>query len=153
MPVPSILPKGHIFTPGKAVVLREGSDVTLMANGVMISRALEAAAALAAKGIEARVLNMSSIRPFDEEAVLKAARETKGIVTAEEGLRAGGLGGIVAEVLATKARNAPQLCILGVPDTFAPTGTAEFLLEHFGLTATGIMDAALDLLGSSTTAA
>lgn len=148
IPVPAILPKGHVFTPGKAVLLREGSDVTLMANGVMISRALEAASLLAAQGIEARVLNMSSIRPFDEEAVLRAAAETRGIVTAEEGLRAGGLGGIVAEILATKSTRATPLRILGVPDTFAPTGTAEFLLEHFGLTAQGIVEAALELSGS-----
>jgi len=148
IPVPSILPKGHVFEPGKAVRLREGRDVTLMANGVLVSRAMEAAATLAAMGIEARVLNMSSIKPFDEEAVLAAARETRGIVTAEEGLRAGGLGGIVAEILATKARNAPPLSILGLPDVFAPTGTAEFLLEHFGLTAQGIVGAALELVGS-----
>ncbi|SEG53180.1 transketolase subunit B [Bryocella elongata] len=148
VPVPSILPKGHVFEPGKAVLLREGHDVTLMANGVLVSRALEAANALAAMGIEARVLNMSSIKPFDEPAVLAAARGTRGIVTAEEGLRAGGLGGIVAEILATKARNAPPLRILGLPDVFAPTGTAEFLLEHFGLTAKGIVDASVELVGS-----
>jgi transketolase len=152
IPVPSILPRGHVFEPGKAVVLREGSDVTLMANGVLVSRALQAAATLAERGIQARVLNMSSIKPFDEEAVLAAARETRGIVTAEEGLRAGGLGGIVAEILATKMRGAPPLSILGLPDVFAPTGTAEFLLEHFDLTAHGIVDAALQILGSKPTA-
>lgn len=153
MPVPSLLPQGHVFEPGKAVILRQGSDVSLLANGVMVSRALEAATMLAARGIEARVLNMSSIRPFDEEAVLAAARETGALVTAEEGLRAGGLGGIVAETLATKAHRPPPLRILGVPDRFAPTGTAEFLLEHFGLTAQGIVEAALDALGSNTTTA
>ena len=144
-PVPRVHGNGYEFRLGKAVKLRDGSDVTLIANGLMVSRALNAADLLEARGISARVLNMSTMKPLDREAVLEAARTTRGIVTAEEALAAGGLGGAVAEVLST-THPAP-LRILGVPDTFAPTGTAEFLLEHFGLTAAGIERAALELLG------
>lgn len=144
VPVPRVHGDDYEFRLGTAVRLREGTDVTLMANGLMVSRALDAADALAARGISARVLNMSTVKPLDREAIVDAARTTRGIVTAEEGLAAGGLGGAVAEVLAQEYP-APMR-ILGVPDVFAPTGTAEFLLEHFGLTAAGMVRAALDVL-------
>ena len=145
-PVPRVHDDGYAFRLGKAVKLREGGDVTLIANGLMVSRALDAARLLEARGVAARVLNMSTVKPLDREAIVDAARTTRGIVTAEEALAAGGLGGAVAEVLAT-THPAP-LRILGVPDAFAPTGAAEFLLEHFGLTAEGMVRAALDLLGN-----
>ena len=144
VPVPRVHGDDYEFRLGKAVRLREGSDVTLIANGLMVCRALDAADSLAAGGISARVLNMSTVKPLDREAIVDAARTTRGIVTAEEALAAGGLGGAVAEVLAQE-QSAPMR-ILGVPDVFAPTGTAEFLLEHFGLTAAGIERAALELL-------
>ena len=144
MPVCEVHPKDFVFQLGRANVLHEGNDITLMANGVMVSRALEAARQLAAQGIAARVLNMSSMKPMDTEAVLDAARTTRGIVTAEEALASGGLGGAVAEILAE--HHPAPMRILGVPGVFAPTGSAEFLLEHFGLTAAGIAGAALDLL-------
>jgi transketolase len=144
VPVPRVHGDDYEFHLGKAVRLREGSDVTLIANGLMVSRALDAANALGARGISARVLNMSTMKPLDREASVDAARTTRGIVTAEEALAAGGLGGAVAEVLA-REHPAPMR-IMGVPDVFAPTGTAEFLLEHFGLTAAGIERAALELL-------
>lgn len=145
MPVRAVHGEGFQFTLGKANILREGTDVTLMANGVMVSRTLDAADTLAQLGIDARVLNMSSMSPIDVEAILDAARTTRGIVTAEEALTAGGLGGAVAEILAV--HHPASMRILGVPGVFAPTGSAEFLLEHFGLTAKGIHNAALDLLG------
>lgn len=145
MPVRQVHADDYQFRLGKAAVLRDGGDVTLIANGVLVSRALDAAEALAATGVQARVLNMSSLKPIDRDAIIKAGRETRGVVTAEEALTAGGLGGAVAEVLAIE--HPSPMRILGVPDTFAPTGTAEFLLEHFGLTAQGIFNAALDLLG------
>jgi transketolase len=144
VPVPRVHGDDYEFRLGKAVRLREGSDVTLIANGLMVSRALDAADALAARGISARVLNMSTVKPLDREAIVDAARTTRGIVTAEEALAAGGLGGAVAEVLAQE--HPAPMRILGVPDVFAPTGTAEFLLEHFGLTAEGMERAALQLL-------
>jgi transketolase len=144
VPVPSVHAVDYEFKLGKAVKLREGSDVTLIANGLLVSRASQAASALESQGISARVLNMSTLKPLDTEAIVDAARNTRGIVTAEEALAAGGLGGAVAEVLALE--HPAPMRILGVADTFAPTGTAEFLLEHFGLTAAGIERAALELL-------
>lgn len=146
IPVPQIHADNYEFKLGKAVVLREGSDVTLIANGVLVARALDAARLLKARGISARVLNMSTVKPLDREAILHAARTTRGIVTAEEALAAGGLGGAIAEVLAVE--HPAPMRILGIPDVFAPTGTAEFLLEYFGLTAEGIERAAMELLAN-----
>jgi transketolase len=145
IPVRQVHSDNYEFSLGKAVVLREGKDVTLIANGVVVSRSLDAAEALSAKGIEARVINLSSVKPIDNEAIVKAAQETRGIVTAEEALVAGGLGGAVAEILATQCP--VPMRILGVPDTFAPTGTAEYLLDHFGISAKGIEKAAIELVG------
>ena len=146
MPVPEVLPVGVGFELGKAVRLREGTDVTLMANGVMVCRAVAAAEELAKAGIAARVVNMSSIKPIDRDEILDAAQNTGGIVTAEEHSIYGGLGGAVAEIVAQT--HPAKMRILGVPGVFAPTGSAEFLLEHFGLTAAGISAAAVELLGS-----
>jgi len=144
MPVPVLLGDDFVFAPGKAVMLRGGDDIALLANGVLVVRALEAAEKLHERGIEARVLNMSSMAPMDREAVIAAARETRGIVTVEEASVYGGLGGAVAEIVADEH---PALVRrMGVPGVFAPTGSAEFLLEHFGLTASGIERAAVELL-------
>lgn len=143
MGVPEVHGSDYKFQIGKAATLKEGKDVTLIANGVMVTRALEAANMLAEEGIEARVLNMATVRPLDKEAIIKAAQETGAIVTAEEHSTHGGLGSAVAEVV---VENAPvKMRILGVPGVFAPTGEAPWLLEHFGLTATGIYDAAKQL--------
>ena len=147
VPVPKVLDDDYVFELGKAVTMRDGDDITLIANGLLVSRAIEAARELATQGVEARVLNMSSVKPLDKEAVLKAARETRGIVTAEGGFATGGLGGAIAEVLATN--HPAPMRILGLPDRFAPTGSAQFLLEHFGLTAAGIYSAAMELLHRS----
>ena len=104
MPVPDVHPTGLRVPhrPGRPAA--RGSDVTLIANGVMVSRALEAAGLLAAEGIEARVLNMATASPIDREAIVAAARETRGIVTAEEHIVRGGLGGAVAEVVVPSTR-------------------------------------------------
>jgi transketolase len=147
MPVPRVHDDVHEFRFGKADVLREGDDLAIIANGVLVARALEAARALGLEGISARVLNISTVKPLDREAIVEAARTTRGIVTAEEGLAAGGLGGAVAEVLATE--HPTFMRMLGLPDVFAPTGSAEFLLEHFGLTARGIYNAAIELIGKT----
>jgi transketolase len=141
--IPSVTPDDQHFSMGKANVLREGNDVTLIGIGTMVSRALDAAELLAAEGIQARVLNMATLKPLDADAVVSAARETRGIVTAEEGIIYGGLGSAVAEVT---AQHCPvRMRLLGIPG-FAPTGSASFLLEHFGLTAQGIAAAACELL-------
>ncbi|CAN5679644.1 transketolase family protein [soil metagenome] len=144
VPVPIVHPPDHSFELGRAALLREGGDVTIIANGVMVTRALDASDRLAQDGIGARVLSMATISPLDREAIVDAARTTGGIVTVEEHTVRGGLGGAVAEVVVTE-RPVPMR-ILGIPGVFAPTGTASFLLEHFGLTAGGIRSAALDLL-------
>ena len=99
MAVPEVNAEGYTFSPGKAVTLRDGSDVTLISNGTVLWRALVAAEQLEAEGISARVLSMPTVKPLDTDAVLAAARETGGIVTAEEATTAGGLGGAVAETV------------------------------------------------------
>jgi transketolase len=137
-PVPKLeRPAGATFTIGKAETLRAGTDAAIIANGTMVTRALAAAAILAKEGIAARVVNMSSIAPLDVDAIEEAAA-TGAVVTVEEASVRGGLGGAVAEVLAT-TRPCPMR-ILGFPG-FAPTGSVEFLFEHFGLTPSGIADA------------
>lgn len=146
MPVPIVHAPEHRFEVGRAVRLREGGDITLIANGVMVHVALQAAADLAARGIEARVLDMATASPIDRAAIVAAARETRAIVTVEEHIVRGGLGGAVAEVVVTEAPLPVPMRILGFPG-FAPTGPTEFLLEHAGLTAEGIAAAARDVLG------
>jgi transketolase len=132
------------FAFGRADVLRHGDGLTIVATGLMVSRALAAADALAERGIRARVLNVSTIKPLDEAAIIAAARETKAIVTVEEAVIEGGLGAAVAEVV---VRHAPvPMRMLGVKG-FAPTGSVEFLFGHFGLTRDGIVAAALELKG------
>jgi len=110
----------------------------------MVARAVEAADLLAERGVQARVLNMATVRPIDRDAIISAARETHGIVTVEEHTTYGGLGGAVAEVVVTT--HPVPMRILGFPGVFAPTGSAAWLFEHFGLTPAGIRDAALELL-------
>jgi transketolase len=141
--VPAVTPAGTPFELGKALELRAGTDVTLVATGVMVSRALDAADVLAAAGVSARVLNMATIVPLDEAAIVRAARETGRIVTIEEARTTGGLGAAVAETVVSSYP--VPMRILGVGG-FAPTGKAEFLYEHFGLTASGIVAAARELL-------
>jgi transketolase len=144
MQVPIVHAADYRFQIGRAAVLRDGADVTLIANGTMVCRALEAAVLLARQGLSARVLNMSTVRPIDHGAIVDAAETTAAIVTVEEHSVHGGLGSAVAEVVVS-TRPVPMK-ILGVPGVFAPTGSAPWLFEHFGLTAEGIRDAALDLL-------
>lgn len=134
MPVPELSVPNRVFRPGKAEVVREGSDVTLIACGTTVHLAVSAAERLAADGFSARVLNFSTINPLDEEAILAAA-ETGAIVTVEEHSVRGGLGGAVAELVAT--RNPVPIEIMGFPG-FVPTGSVAWLFDHFGLTAAGI---------------
>jgi transketolase len=145
MGVPDVMPEGYQFQPGRAVELRAGNDVTIVATGTTVSRALEAAASLEADGVSARVLAMPTIKPLDGAALLAAARETAGIVTVEEALTSG-LGGAVAEYLAP--RHPTLMRFVGVPDTFAPTGSVEWLMEHFGISPAGIAAAALEVVAA-----
>jgi transketolase len=125
---------------GRAVVAREGTDVTIMAIGNMVCRSLAAADMLAKDGISARVLDMFSVKPIDDAAVVKAARETGCVVTAEDHNILGGLGGAVAEVLTSELP--VPLVRVGVRDTFAESGDSEDVLRAYGLTAENIADAA-----------
>ena len=140
MSVDNVSPEGYVFAPAKAAVLTEGTDVTLMANGVMVTAALEAAKTLAAEGIQARVVNMASVKPLDAAAVVSAAKETGAIVTCEEHSVIGGLGSAVAEVLAEQAP-APMERV-GVKDTFGESGKPKELLAKYGLTAADVAEAA-----------
>ena len=140
--VPEVTPEDATLAPGRAITLTDGDDVTIVAVGTMVSRALDAAEALRSDGISARVINMPFVDPLDAPTVLEAARETRGIVTVEEGIVAGGLGAAVASLV---AQHQPvPMRILGITG-FAPTGSASYLLDHFGLTADGIASAAHEL--------
>ena len=139
MRVPTLDLPGRTFTPGKAELQRPGTDVTIIANGTTVHLALEAAAALAEEGVSARVLNMHTITPLDTQAVTAAARETGAIVTVEEALDRGGLGGAVAEH--TSATYPVPVQRIGFPG-FMPTGSIESLFDEFGLSREGIVSAA-----------
>jgi transketolase len=142
MPVPALERAHASFRIGEAEVLREGGDVAIIATGTLVHRAVAAAELLAAEGIAARVVNMATVSPVDGEAIAAAAA-TGAIVTAEEGLAHGGLGGAVAEYCAT--HHPVRMRMLGFPG-FLPTGSASWLMEHFGLTADGIAAAARELI-------
>ena len=124
------------FELGKGIVLREGKDVTIIANGLCVAASLEAAEKLAAEGIDAKVINMHTIKPLDEELVLASAKETGKIVTVEEHSVIGGLGGAVCECL---SENMPvPVKRIGIKDVFGESGAAAALLEKYGLDAEGI---------------
>lgn len=143
-PAPVITPADSSFTIGKALRLRNGNDVTLVATGVMVARALKAAEELANDGIEARVINLSTIKPLDKEELLSAARETGAIVTAEDHNVLGGMGSAVAELL---AENHPiPMAFVGVRDRFGKSGEAEELARLFGLTDKDISKAARNVI-------
>ena len=126
------------FELGKGVTLREGKDLTIIATGLCVSASLEAAEKLAAEGIDAKVINIHTIKPLDEELVVAAAKETGKVVTVEEHSIIGGLGSAVAECLGEKAPT-PMLRI-GVKDVFGESGPAVKLLEKYGLDAHGIYE-------------
>ncbi len=137
--VPVIYGEEHEFKIGKASQLRDGQDVTIFACGIMVKESLQAAEELAGEGISVRVINMATIKPLDEEAIIRAAKETGAIVTAEEHSIIGGLGSAVAEVL---VENAPvPLVRVGVKDTFGESGEPDELLEKYGLTVKEIKEA------------
>jgi transketolase len=140
--VPVVTPEDARLEPGRAIQLTDGDDVAIIAVGTMVSRALDAARRLGDDGIAARVINMPFVDPLDDATILRAARETRGIVTVEEGIVSGGLGAAVASLVAQHQPVAMR--ILGVTG-FAPTGSADFLLDHFGLNAGGIASAAHEL--------
>ena len=138
--VPVIFDEDYDFKVGKGVELREGTDVTIIATGLMVNEALQAHDLLAQEGISARVVNIATIKPLDREIVLKAARDTGAIVTAEEHTVVGGLGSAVAEVVCEEYP--VPVVKLGVNDTFGHSGPAVKLLDEFGLRAANIAEKA-----------
>jgi transketolase len=138
--VPVIFDDTLKFEIGKGIQIKEGNDVTIIATGLMVSEAIAAAELLENEGISARVINMATIKPLDTEIVLKAAKETRAIVTAEEHSIIGGLGGAVAETVC-EALPVPVVRV-GVNDVFGRSGPALDLLKLFGLSAENIADKA-----------
>ena len=138
--VPVVFDDDYKFEIGKGVELKEGNDVTIVATGLMVNEALQAYETLKAEGINARIINIATIKPLDTEIILKAAKETGAIVTAEEHNIIGGLGSAVSEYL-SEACPVPVLKV-GVKDTFGKSGPANELLDIFGLRAKDIVQKA-----------
>lgn len=126
------------FEIGKGVLLREGKDVTVIASGITVAASLEAADMLAADGISAEVINMHTIKPLDEELVLASAKKTGRVVTAEEHSVIGGLGSAVCDCLSAKLPT--PVCKIGIQDVFGESGSAQALVEKYGLDGKGIYD-------------
>ncbi|MDO8491565.1 MAG: transketolase family protein [Dehalococcoidia bacterium] len=129
--VPQVCPDDYRFALGKAATMRPGKDVTIIAMGIMVASAIKAAQKLAGEGIDCRVLNMATLKPIDREAIILAAQETRGIVSAEEHLKHGGLGSAIAEIL-VEAHPARMVSI-GLHDRFAESGNPDELLKKYGL--------------------
>ncbi|EES49299.1 transketolase family protein [Clostridium botulinum] len=132
-----IFDDNYKFEIGKGVEVRDGNDVTIIATGMMVQKAIEASKELETQGIKARVINMSTIKPVDREIILKAAKETKGIVTAEEHSIIGGLGAMVSQVVSSEY---PTLIkMVGIKDTFGESGTPDELMKKYNLTSEEII--------------
>ncbi|MDU5950187.1 MAG: transketolase C-terminal domain-containing protein, partial [Paenibacillus macerans] len=144
-PVEDVYESGdYPFEIGKAVTMKDGKDVTIIAAGETVRVALDAAAALAAEGVSCRVLNMHTIKPLDEAAIIAAAKETGAIITVEEHSIYGGLGAAVAEVV---VQNHPvPMKVLGIPDEPAIAGKTAEVFRHYGITGDNIKQVALDLI-------
>jgi len=141
---PVVLPEDYKFTIGKGVVVRDGKDAAIIANGLMVSHALQAAAMLEKEGLQIQVINMSTIKPIDRELIIKAAQETGAIVTAEEHSIIGGLGEAVASVVAEECP--VPIKRVGIQDRFGQSGLAEELLIHYGLMPKDIAAAVKEVL-------
>jgi transketolase len=142
--VPTITNSESKFQIGKATILRDGHDVSLIGCGIMVSRCLLAAEELQKHKISARVINLSTIKPIDVRTIIKAARETGGVVTAEEHSAVVGIGSAVAMVLVENA-HVPMKRV-GIPDVFGQSGDSDELMEKYGLTAENIVEAAHDVI-------
>jgi transketolase len=136
---PVVYRSDYQFVLGKAVTIKPGTDVTVIATGIMVAKAWEAAERLEHQGIRCRVLSMPTLKPLDEEAIIQAAIETGAIVTAEEHLEHGGLGSRVAQVVAR--HHAVPMAFVAIKDTYARSGKPEELLQRYGLTAVDIEEA------------
>jgi Transketolase, C-terminal subunit len=137
---PSVMDEDTQFTIGKAVTVKEGSDVTIIATGQMVYQSLQAAKVLSKNGIKAEVINMATIKPIDREAIIESVSKTGCVVTAEEHSIFGGLGSAVSEVLSKEIPS--PLEMIGTNDTFGESGSPDQLLEKYGLTSDSIAEAA-----------
>lgn len=144
VPERAVTPVDGPFRLGRATQLAEDGGVAVIACGAPVAPALDAAAALAIQGVSARVLNMSTLKPLDEDAILAAAEETRGIVTAEEHRLTGGLGGAVAALLAV--RRPTPMRMVGMPDAFARVGPTDRIRARYGMSAEHIAAACLELV-------
>ena len=142
--IPAVYDEAADIRIGKAAELRAGNDVAVIATGLMVDAALRASDILASEGISARIIDMHTIKPIDEEAIIRAAQECKGVVTAEEHSVSGGLGGAVAEV--TSAKCPCRIVMVGQQDVFGESGKPAELLEKYGMTAEKIAEAAKSLI-------
>lgn len=142
--VPDVYDENETFEFGKGKEIVSGNDVTIVANGMMVSKAIKAAEILKTEGINARVIDIHTIKPLDEEILIKAATETKGIVTVEEHNVLGGLGGAVCEVLAQKCPT--KVLRIGIEDKFGQSGKADELLSLYGLTVENIVSRAKEIM-------
>ena len=143
-PFPIITDYKGDYKIGRAVTMADGTDLTIVGTGIMVQEAMKACEELKKQGISARVINLHTIKPIDKEALIKAAKETGAIVTAEEHTVSGGLGGAVAEVL---VENFPvPVRMVGMKDRFGESGEARELMEYFGLSHEGLVTAALEVL-------
>jgi len=148
-PMPHLHPPGTRFEVGKALTVREGSDIAFIATGETVYPALKAAEELALSGLSTRVLSMHTIKPLDTEAVLRAARECRVLVTVEEHRVAGGLGEACAAVL-MQAGKRLSFKIVGIPDEYTVTGNQLEIFAHYGLTGPGLSRTAMALLEGNT---
>lgn len=142
---PLVYSEDYRFTLGKAVTVRQGGDAAVIAVGIMVAKALEAADVLAKQGIDCRVINMHTLKPLDEEAIGRVASEVGAIVVAEEHLAHGGLGSRVAQVV-TRMKPVP-MSFINLKDRYALSGKAEELLQRCGLTAKDIAEAVKSVVG------
>lgn len=140
-----IFDANYKFEIGKGVEIAPGNDVTIIATGMMVQKAIEASKVLLAQGIGARVLNISTIKPIDREIILKAARETKGIVTAEEHSIIGGLGSVVSTVVTSECPTIVKM--VAINDIFGQSGTPNELMVKYGLTSESIINKVKEIIG------
>ena len=139
-PVPVIFDRNHTLEIGRGYTLHDGTDLTIIATGMMTPKALDAALALERDGIKARMVHLPTVKPLDEELIVKASRETGRIITVENHSRLGGLGGAVAEVI---TEHAPcHLIRLGFPDTFGESGDNEAIFSKMGVNTEHVVEAA-----------
>ncbi len=142
--VPNFTPAGKLFEIGKAIVLNEGSDVSIFATGHLVWKAIEACEELQAKGISAEIINIHTIKPIDEKAILQSVRKTKCAVTAEEHQQNGGLGDSIAQIIS--GHFPAPLEMVAIKDSFGESGTPDQLMTKYGLDTINIVEAALKVI-------